>query len=199
MPCRQRPLEQYSHISSTRSYSPPPHRPVVLPSMHGICFTVYPSHPAAVSDYQPLTHPPNREKDRGLTSSWGCLAIPPPSISPTPVGPQTSSSSSSSSSSSMSCLAISARPVRCLSFQVRQAPFPATICRVQYRARALVACSLAWDGAGISGSILCGGQGGGRIPDVKACERSGGTVPCGMPSRPESGRVPERAGLEVAG
>ena len=168
MPCRQRPLEQYSHISSTRSYSPPPHRPTVLPGVHGICLTVSPSHRAAVSDSQLLTYPPNRERSDLQLGS----AITPPSISPTPVAPQTSSSSSSSS---MSCLAVLGRPgsgdlVRRLAF-LRQAPLSRDAASGTVPCARLGGLLFGMGRGGYKRIYLVWWAGGKGVADVKACER----------------------------
>ena len=115
------PNKESCHISSTRSFSSPPHRPAVLPGVHATIWSL-------------RTHPTRgRTADDEIRTQLG-LAPPLPSISPTPVGPQ----SKSSRQHVLSRLVTSARPgcgdpVRYLS----AGPLPATLCRYS-TARTLV-------------------------------------------------------------
>ena len=116
---------------------------------------VYPSHRAAVSDSQLSTHPPNQgEGQRGLTSSWSCLAIL-PSIYLSHTGRITNKQQQRHV---LSRHLGTPRPLPIV--PAAGSPFPRRCVEYQYRVRALVACSSAWYGAGISGSILCGGRAG---------------------------------------
>ena len=197
MPCRQRPLEQYSHISSTRSYSPPPHRPVVLPSVHGILphgVSIPPRRCVRLSAVDAPTQLGRRTERSDLQLGLLGHTL---SIYLSHTGRTINKQQHQQQQHVLSRHLGTPRPlpiVPSLAGPLSRDDMSGTVPCAR-----LGGLLFGMGRGGYKRIYLVWWAGGKGVADVKACERSGGTVPCGMASRPESGRAWRSPGAGVLG